>query len=75
MLMNDEQRAAYRDALEIEREGYEQRVKTADEVGDKAASVRYKNRIDQVDAEIARVDADVSAESAVDDDESAKKSK
>jgi hypothetical protein len=53
--MNDEQIAAYVDGLDHERDGYEQRVKQAELAGDKPAVALYKNRIDQVDAEVARV--------------------
>lgn len=53
---NDEQRQAYRDALEVEKAGYEQKVAAAQSVGDSAGVDQYKNRIKQVDAEIANLD-------------------
>jgi cupin superfamily acireductone dioxygenase involved in methionine salvage len=60
---SDEQRAAYREALSVEKDGYEARVAQAKAIGDSDAVARYKSRIDQVDAEIARVDGSESAES------------
>jgi TPR repeat protein len=59
---NDEQRAAYRDALLVEKAGYAQRVTQAKSVGDENAVALYQSHMDQVDAEVARVDG-------VDDDD------
>jgi len=67
MLMNEEQRAAYRDGLLVEKAGYEHRVAVANETGDDVAVKRYTNRIAQVDAEVTRVDAEESVETSGDD--------
>lgn len=67
MLGTEEQRDAYCAALEVEKAGYEHRVATAKELGDDVAVKRYSNRIDQVDAELARVAAEESVETPGDD--------
>lgn len=53
---NDEQRAAYRDGLLVEKDGYAARVAQAKTVGDADAVDRYQGRMAQVDAELARLD-------------------
>lgn len=52
---NEHQREAHIAALEHEREGYEFRLKAAKADKDDVASSKLESRVDQVDAELARI--------------------
>lgn len=58
---NEEQKARYLDALEVEKNGYEAKVKQAKIEGDSNAEAFWNNSIAEVDAEIAAVNGDDSA--------------
>lgn len=74
MLMNDEQRAAYREALMEERRGYEAQVQRCVAEGDKDGKAYYENLLAQVDAEHERSLSEESEESSDDSDTSKKRS-
>lgn len=61
MIGNEEQKAAYIEALGVEKAGYEQKVEAAKVSGDEIAGKRYSERIKQVDAEIKKAHAEPAA--------------